>query len=128
MQIRLKEPLGLPECPYLFRWYIILFDYSIRIHHWIASDDLRYKHDHPWWMLIFILKGGYIDNGDKLSVGSIRFRKASYKHSVKVNPGGCWSLLITGKSLNKWGFWVGDRQKRMRPLRYFSRYGHPPCE
>ena len=40
-QIRYKEPLGLKDEPYLYRWTLILFERSIRLHHWIKSDDKR---------------------------------------------------------------------------------------
>lgn len=131
-QIRFYEKLGKPDCPYLERWVINLGLFAIRLHHWIASDDQRYFHDHPWDFLVVILKGGYTDKSpgkyDTLKIGSIRFRKAEHKHTVKVNPGGCWSLLITGPKIRNWGFWLPGRTTIMRPLRYFNRYGHHPCE
>ena len=58
-QIRWAEKLGYPECPYLIRWTFILFGYSIRIHHWIKSDDDRYFHDHSANLLSIVLKGQY---------------------------------------------------------------------
>lgn len=132
IQLRWNEPLGLEECPYLYRWAIILGLFSIRLHRWVASDDQRHFHDHPWWFVAIVLKGGYTDispsGEDKVRAGSIRYRPALHKHTVKVNPGGCWSLLITGKKTRHWGFWIDGRDKMMRPLRYFSRYKHHPCE
>lgn len=126
-------------CFYLTRWVLTLFGYSIRLHHWINDDDQRYYHDHPWWMLIFILKGGYTDysplennipgqNFDHLHFGSFRFRKADHKHTVVVDKGGCWSLLLTGPVSRNFGFWIPGRDKPMRFLRYFSRYGHHQCD
>ena len=58
-QIRWKEALGLPEAPYLHRWTLILFGYSIRLHHWMRSDDKRYFHDHPMNFVSIIIKGRY---------------------------------------------------------------------
>jgi hypothetical protein len=58
-QIRWAEKLGLPDDPYLVRWTFILFGYSIRIHHWIKSDDDRYFHDHSADLLSIVLKGKY---------------------------------------------------------------------
>ena len=58
-QIRWAEKLGYPECPYLIRWTFIFFGYSIRIHHWIKSDDDRYFHDHSANLLSIVLKGRY---------------------------------------------------------------------
>jgi hypothetical protein len=92
-------------------------------------------------MLIFILKGGYTDvspiekNGqiigkslDLLRAGSIRFRKATHKHSVVIDSDGCWSLLFTSPVVRHWGFWIPGRENLLRPLRYFERYGHHQCE
>ena len=58
-QIRWKEKLGLEESPYLYRWTLIIFGYSIRLHHWMRSDDNRYFHDHSSWLISIVLKGYY---------------------------------------------------------------------
>jgi len=58
-QIRYKEPLGYKDCPYLFRWTLILFKRSIRLHHWLRSDDRRYFHDHSADLISIVLKGRY---------------------------------------------------------------------
>lgn len=58
-QIRWKEPMGLPECPYLYRWTLIFLGYTIRLHHWIKSDDNRFFHDHSSWLISFVLRGYY---------------------------------------------------------------------
>lgn len=127
-EIRWREAVGLPECPYLYRWTLTLFGRTLRLHHWVASDDQRYQHDHGWWMLVLVLRGGYTDRStsdDRLGPGSIRFRAATHTHTVVVDKGGCWSLLLTGRKTRNWGFYV--RGKMIRPLRYFSRFGHHPC-
>lgn len=58
-QIRWKEKLGYSENPYLIRWTFIFFGYSIRIHHWIKSDDNRFFHDHSANLLSIVLYGRY---------------------------------------------------------------------
>ena len=58
-QIRWAEKLGFPDNPYLIRWTFIFFGYSMRIHHWIKSDDNRYFHDHSANLLSIVLKGKY---------------------------------------------------------------------
>lgn len=58
-QIRYKEPMGYKDCPYLYRWTLILFERSIRLHHWIRSDDRRYFHDHSADLISIVLKGEY---------------------------------------------------------------------
>lgn len=130
-QVRWNDKVGRAECPYLTRWTLTLFGYSIRLHHWVASDDQRHFHDHPWWMLIIMLSGSYIDispdKEDLLSAGSIRFREAEHRHTVKLVKD-CWTLLLTGPPIRHWGFYIPGRDKLMRPLRYFSRFGHHQCD
>ena len=58
-QFRWKEPLGLSETPYLNRWVLIFFGYTIRFHHWIKSDDNRFFHDHSSWLISMVIKGHY---------------------------------------------------------------------
>lgn len=58
-QIRWREKLGYADDPYLVRWTFIFFGYSMRIHHWIKSDDRRYFHDHSANLLSIVLKGQY---------------------------------------------------------------------
>lgn len=131
-QIRWGEQVGPEDCQYLKRWVLVMFGYALRLHHWTNSDDPRHFHDHPWWMVILVLRGGYVDispdGEDRLSLGSLRFRKADHKHTVRVDDGGCWSLLLTGPKSRKWGFWIKGRNVLLRPLRYFSRFGHHQCD
>lgn len=154
-QFRWREPLGLQECPYMYRWVCNLGLFSVRLHHWLRSDDKRFFHDHPWVFLSIIIKGGYTDvssvgwyrgnvpitmqakygylvhkdgeilEKDEVTAGAIRFRGANHSHYVEVPKGGCWSLLLCGPPVRKWGFWI--KGKFYRPLRFFSRHGHPPC-
>jgi len=132
--------LGYPECPYMKRWVFVFFGYSIRVHHWIRSDDKRFFHCHPWNFLTIVLKGGYTDVSpsldlfldaqepirETLTAGMVKYRRAEHKHYVDVPVGGAWTLLLAGRKKRKWGFWIKPNQF-FRPLRYFSKYGHPPC-
>lgn len=122
--------LGLSDCPYARRWVVDLRICSLRLHHFYKSDDPRYKHDHPWWYVTLVLKGGYYDRGiegDKLILpGRPQFRRAERSHYVDPLPGGCWSLVVTGYNKRPWGFWVKGKFKKAH--RFFFDYGHPPCE
>lgn len=125
-----REKLGLPSCPYLIRWVLDLKLLSIRLHHWLGSDDARNFHDHPWNFITIVFAGSYDDVSPKgretLSPGSIRFRKAEHCHTVEVGPQGCWSLLLTGPKLRIWGFWVDGKFRRCE--KYFKKFGHHPCQ
>jgi len=132
VQIHLNEKLGLPECPYVIRWRAEFPFGSVRVHHWLSSDDPRAFHDHPWWFLTFVVRGGYTDAGEKLSQAEhlrapcVRFRPALHRHTVFPDPGGCWTLLVTGRPLRKWGFYSGG--KFIKANKWFLSYGHHPCE
>ena len=146
-QIRWAERLGFIDNPYLIRWTFIIFGYSIRIHHWIKSDDRRFFHDHSSNLLSIVLKGKY-DNvvpikpnelptnnsvrhhveGIFNSVShffhmnkSIWFSKAEQQHYLDIPKGGAWTLMFEGKPRHKWGFYVNGH--KWRPLRYFYKYG-----
>lgn len=129
-QIRWKEKLGRPECPYLFRWTFLFFGYSIRIHHWIRSDDKRYFHDHACDFLSIVLSGSYEnvtpEGRTKVKRGSFWFSKASSIHYLDIPRGGAWTILFCSRPYRKWGFWVNGKLKR--PLKYFHKYGVPPCD
>lgn len=124
-----NDPLGKKECPYAYRWVFNFGLFSIRIHKWIRSDDKRYFHDHPWSFITFVLKGSYTDvspnKKDDLNRWSIRYRKSTHKHYVKVKKGGALTLLVTGPQTKNWGFWI--KKKLLYPSQYFKQYGHPPC-
>ena len=65
-------------------------------------------HDHPWWFITFLLKGGYLEyNGKTLKrryAGQILYRAADYHHDVTTPYGRSWSLIITGPKSRNWGF------------------------
>lgn len=129
-QIRWNEALGDKECPYAFRWVFMTPWFSIRIHKWIRSDDSRYMHDHSWDFTTFILKGYYYDVSDKGRIKRDRFNfyniPATHAHYVEIPISGCTTIVFSGKPKRKWGFWVDGKFKR--PLKYFHKYGHPPCD
>lgn len=123
------QRLGRPECPYMRRWVLDVGLFSVRVHHWHASDDDRAFHDHTWWFFTLVLEGRYTDvspaGRELMSPGRIRFRPALHRHTVEVHPGGCWTLLLTGRKSRRWGFYPGGKFKRSE--KYFKRFGHHPC-
>lgn len=129
-QFRWAEELHCQIGVYVRRWRLETPIGSIRVHHWLHSDDTRHKHDHPWWFLTIVLKGGYTDlsdnKADHVGAGSIRFRPAEHRHSVLVDKGGAWTLLITGPKIRKWGFWVGKKFKKAN--KYFLEHGEHLCD
>lgn len=127
---RWAEELKCSVGVYVRRWYIEIPLGSIRIHHWLHSDDARAFHDHPWWFWTLILKGGYRDvtvNGEEvMKAPKMAFRPALHAHTVQVNKGGCWTFLITGPQVRRWGFWVGKKWKKSN--KYFLENGMHICD
>ncbi len=56
-----RQRLGKKECPYLTRWVLDLWLFSIRLYHWTSSDDPRAMHNHGSWFVSLVLRGGYTD-------------------------------------------------------------------
>jgi hypothetical protein len=129
-QFRWAEEVNCQTGVYLRRWFVRTPYFTVRLHHWLHSDDERYLHDHTWWFITFVLKGGYTDVSDKgnehLKAGSIRYRAATHKHSVKVDTEGAWTLLITGPKIRNWGFWIGNKWKKSN--KYFLEHGIHICD
>lgn len=108
---------------YMDRWYILHFPrlFSIRIHH-ICSPDLDvWPHDHPWWFLSVILRGGYVEHvttprNFTLGYGSRHIRRFNFKSNTDLHkivsfdrPGkGAWTLVITGPEKREWGFMTDE--------------------
>lgn len=129
-KISWNEAIGLAECPYFRRWVIDFGAFALRVHRWQSSDDARAYHDHAWSFLTIVLWGSYMDvspeGSDLLTTGSVRFRRASHKHTVKILKPGTWTALITGPVIRRWGFWVNGKLHRRD--RYFATAGHHPCD
>lgn len=128
-QIRWREHLGRPECPYLYRWSFVFFNFSIRIHHWIRSDVKTHFHDHPYDFLSIVIKGSYHNitpnARTKVSAGSVWISKGTELHYLEIPRGGAWTLLFCSRPYKKWGFFVNG--KRVSPRHFFNIYGHPGC-
>lgn len=68
--------------------------------------------------------------------GKIRRRRAEHRHTVVVDPGGCWSLLYFFPERRTWGFWIPLKDnygnqiglKLKKSARYFHSRGHHPCD
>lgn len=124
------QQLGNSACPYIKRWVLDLNIFSLRIHHWLASDDPRHFHDHPWTYYSLIISGSYIDRSPSGDLHrkrwSIKKFPAEHQHTVVVPKGGCWTVMLTGPEKRQWGFWVKGKFKKRN--RYFYDYRHHPCE
>ena len=128
--IKWREHLGLPECPYLIRWRLEFPFGSLRVHHWLGPGDDRAFHDHPWWFVTFVLQGGYTDRNpdgeDHVGRWSLRYRPALHRHTVVPDEDGAWTLLVTGRHMRSWGFWLDGKFRKAN--KWFLAHGHHPCK
>ena len=92
--------------------------FNIYYHHFMGSDADT-MHDHPWWSISFILKGGYdehtplkmhstgtcigIEDINYKGQGSITFRRALDAHWIEIDKP-VHTLFITGPKVRSWGF------------------------
>lgn len=108
--------IGGRDDPYLMRWYVIPRNHALNVylHKFCRSDDDRALHDHPWWFVSILLRGGYLevtpDGMRERRAPSIAFRPAQWKHRVQLHrdSGGerpCWTVIVTGPKRRHWGFW-----------------------
>ncbi len=141
-KIMCGEELKCASGVYLRRWGIEVWYFSLRLHHWLRPDDSRAFHDHPWWFITIPLKGAYFDVSpaaenlecdpeeevlvEKIQPGKIRFRPAHHKHFALVCKGGCWTFLVTGPKMRRWGFW--EKGKFLLSYRYFYHRGPHVCD
>jgi hypothetical protein len=129
-QLKWGEELRCQTGVYIKRWYLETPWFSLRLHHWLHSDDDRHFHDHPWSFITFVIAGGYTDcsptGKERMKRGKIAVRQATHQHTVKVDPGGCWTFLITGPKVRRWGFWVGKKWKKSN--KYFLENGAHACD
>lgn len=57
------QVIGDADNPYLLRWYVIPRNplFNVYLHKFLRDDDDRALHDHPWWFISLILRGGYVE-------------------------------------------------------------------
>ncbi|MUL47579.1 hypothetical protein FZI85_25020 [Mycobacterium sp. CBMA293] len=107
------QVIGGSDDPYLRRWYVIPRNpvLNVYIHQFLRSDDDRALHDHPWWFVSLILKGGYTEVTEHSQrtprsglIGgryrwwdrTVAFRPATFRHRVELWPVPCASCNGTG--------------------------------
>lgn len=106
---------------YLNRWWIWRRNRWLNcyLHQFIADDVDPVLHDHPWWSVSIVLRGGYYEittgpDGTQErkfhGVGSVIIRKPRFAHRIELlrendkqlKP--AWTLFFTGPRIRTWGF------------------------
>lgn len=98
---------------------------SIRIHRIMREDRDRHMHDHPWDARTIILRGwytelrpcepsadcDYIDDFYNRKAGDTATLKFGEFHRItQVSQGGVWTLFITWRKQDTWGFNVDGKK------------------
>ena len=103
------------------------FPWNIRLH-WIRRADTdEHMHDHPWNARTIILRGAYTEEREVVRIthpvtgkllyedqltfmrsagDTARLRFNEYHRITYVQPGGAWTLFISGPYKGTWGFLV----------------------
>lgn len=103
------KDIGWEEIGEEFTRYTLLWTpwFTIYLHRLVALVAHPQCHDHPWWFVALLLKGGYNEFHDGVWTwrrpGSVLFRPAAFSHNV-VTKGVSWSVIVTGKKKREWGF------------------------
>ena len=104
---------------------------SIRIHHILREDYARDNHNHPWIARTIILKGDYdetrlknyyrdyINSGgafvyeyeksNRVAGDTATLTPDDFHNITRVSDGGVWTLFITWKYQQNWGFLVDGK-------------------
>ena len=81
--------------------------FNVYLHRLLAPNPHPQCHDHPWWFVAVLLRGGYWEYHDGLwrwqSAGKVLYRPAEWSHNV-VTVGVSWSVILTGPKSRDWGF------------------------
>lgn len=119
--LRFKRPpdftIGRTDDAYMHRWYIIPRNrwFNIYLHNMKRDDDDVGLHDHPWWNISIVLKGGYWEVTPKYPElirysrsphiyqvhkrlwrrpGSIIFRRATDAHRLELE----WDRVVDARN------------------------------
>jgi hypothetical protein len=113
---RAEEINGHNRCPtYLYRWTLIRTRwFKVYLHKFVGDDWSKDLHDHPKHFISIGLWGSYLEEtqNDKGRLCRKRFNApwfrtfhATHMHRITTPWGNCWTLVIVGREVRKWGFW-----------------------
>jgi hypothetical protein len=102
---------------------------GVRLHYIAGPDPGPYPHDHPFDFVSFVLRGWYVEENqdhwrfhvlrlfgrcgvwldacflERRRWLSVAARYAEHTHRiVEVAPGGCWTLVVSGRRRRTWGY------------------------
>lgn len=126
--LRLTNPItgGL----YLTRWQLFTpygwftrWVCQVQLHVMSGPDPDRHMHNHPWFAVCFVLRGGYLQKvmsprwGNRRRGVRVRFvnvlRLGDYHKIVSVLPGTV-TVCVCGPAFRSWGFMVNGENVHWR--------------
>ncbi len=128
--------------PYLLRFYIKRNGWlpGIYLHHFYMGDTDRELHNHPWKMSgSLILTGGYIEERllespafpipirtkERVGPGRINIIRADDFHRVDLIEGSAWTIFVSGKKVQDWGFLDTETGQYIPHREYLAEKGRP---
>jgi hypothetical protein len=100
---------------YLMRLWLVKFVSWALALHWIRKADYsRDPHDHPWWFLSLVLRGGYKEitlqhpEGHWIRRWHFNFKPLGVtgQHVITEVLPGTITLVLRGKNKHEWGFYT----------------------
>jgi hypothetical protein len=146
-----RLPLRMITCegePYLMRFYVCgnaplrywpdgtksrlhWLPFAVYLHGFVRHDKDRDLHNHPWdKSYSLILTAGYDEerrDGDGIVSRHVRpgqinvIAKNDYHRVTKLGADIVWTLFITGKKVDTWGFWDRDTGELVPWREYIAR-------
>lgn len=100
--------------PYMRRVYLIDRPHcGLLLHHLCQPDADRWAHDHPWWFLAIVLRGGYTQQRSTRQGGmrttTVRRLNVIGRrtfHRIETVEPDTWTLVLTGRRNRVWGYRV----------------------
>lgn len=108
-------------------WLLQRFGIAVRVHKISAPDRDRHLHDHPWSFVSVVLRGWYherrplairpcfdwaqeYENSSNVRrrAGDICFRRSTDRHRISSVSVDCWTLFITFRMRQWWGFYTPE--------------------
>lgn len=130
---RRRNLAGLPHLtitkdgdPYLTRWWLLPYGETryrarrhmpaVLLHRIHRPDHDRAMHDHPWWFVTIVLRGGYVERRDVNGLVQVQyrragrwaFRRATDLHTIASVEENTWTVCVVGPKRREWGFMGPD--------------------
>lgn len=93
------DTVSLKGSPYLKRWFVYIFGFTLRLHKFYRGDDDRAPHDHPWPFWTFPLTGYWERVWDSRNQVELRYVKPWRLHG---RPTSGFRHMVLGSRRHRW--------------------------